>query len=386
MKILTVTTAFPRWRDDGHGAFVWELCRAIAQKGHIVEVVAMHAPGALRSEIWDGVRIRRLQYWLPARNQILRKEGGGIPTAWQKYRIAKPQIVSLLSVYAMFLLSKAHNFDIIHAHWTLSAASAIPAASIHRRPLLVTTQGSDILTFAQRGAIPRILTRVTLSRCTYTVALSRHLAQKVIELGIPSDKVDVIPNGVDTEFFAPSTRREDIILFAGSLIERKGLRYLLEAFESVCHLLPSFKLVVVGEGPLLPTYQRWVESRGLRDRVLFLGELPHSEVRNWMQIAKLFVLPSTEEGLGVVLLESLACGTPVLASSVNGIVDIVDSNVGALVKPRSSQQLAEGMIALLGDRDKWFELSVNARARAEEFDRKRVAEAYILRYKKLCQQ
>lgn len=144
--------------------------------------------------------------------------------------------------------------------------------------------------------------------------------------------------------------------------------------------------MVVGEGPLLPNIQRWVESRGLRDRVLFLGELPHSEVRNWMQIAKLFVLPSTEEGLGVVLLESLACGTPVLASSVNGIVDIVDSNVGALVKPRSSQQLAEGMIALLGDRDKWFELSVNARARAEEFDRKRVAEAYILRYKKLCQQ
>lgn len=385
MKILIVTTAFPRWRDDGHGVFVWELCRAVARRGHVVEVLAMHAPGALKNEVWDGVRIRRLQYWLPAKNQLLRKDGGGIPAAWQRYRIARLQVASLLGVYATFLLSRARDFDVIHAHWTLSAAAAIPAASVHKRPLLVTAQGSDILTFAQQGSIQKAVTRVTLLQCTCTVALSRHLAQKVIELGIPSDRVDVIPNGVDTEFFVPSTRREDIILFVGSLIERKGVRYLLEAFESVRRLLPSFKLAIVGDGPLLPEHQRWVESRGLQDRVLFLGQLPHSDVRNWMQIAKLLVLPSTEEGLGVVLLESLACGTPVLASSVDGIVDIVDSNVGALVEPRSSQQLAERMLALLSDQDRWLELSVNARARAEEFDHRRVAEAYISRYKKLCQ-
>lgn len=124
-----------------------------------------------------------------------------------------------------------------------------------------------------------------------------------------------------------------------------------------------------------------VSSAGLSERVHFLGQQPRAEVTRWMQRARLLVLPSLEEGMGVAVVEALACGTPVVASAVDGIVDVVTPEVGLLVPPADAASLAEGIVQVLSNLSAWEKMSARARERAIEiYDWQRVALQYLQRF------
>ncbi len=370
LRVCIVTTAFPRWAGDAQGSFVWEAARAVCRTGAAVRVIAMHAPGAATHETLEGIEVIRPRY-MPRENwEILRREGGGLPIIWRRNKLARLLFVPFGLAHVLAIARWARDCDVVHANWTLSALAAVLARPVHRRPVVATLQGSDIFQVTRSG-LGRRLTAATLRACDRVLVLSRALAQATARTGIPMDRLTIVPNGVDTGRFtpAPVAEREPLILFVGSLIPRKGANHLIEAMPSVLTALPGYRLVMLGDGPDEQALREQAAALGIVDRIDMAGFLPQAEVVAAMRRARLFVLPSLEEGLGVVLLEALSCGTPIVASAVDGIVDVVTQEVGKLAPPAQPQALAEAITAVLSDDPGWQAMSRAARLRAEkEYD------------------
>lgn len=384
MKICFVTTNFPRHLGDSEGTFIWEAARAVANHGHQVRVIAQHWPNSPTHEWMEEIEVIRPRYWWPESGEILRQEGGGLPIVWRKSRLARLQMIPFILVHTLAVARYARDCDVIHAQWTLSAGAAGLSGVIHHRPILATLQGSDIFQVT-RSRVGAWLTRFVLRRCERISALSQALAASTTAIGVPLSKITVIPNGVDlTQFTPPVKARETLILYVGSLIKRKGVIYLLEAMSIITQTYPSFRLIVVGDGPERLILEQAAANLCLNERVNFVGFQSPQQVREWLRQAKVFVLPSVEEGLGVVLLEALACGTPIVASQVGGIPDIVTPEVGLLASPASPNSLAEAVRGLLSDEQRWVEMSKNARKRAEKlYDWHQIAAQFIAIYQEI---
>ena len=364
--------------------FIWEAVRAVARHGHQVRVVAMHHPDALNHEIIDGIEIRRPTYWWPVSKEMLRKDVGGLPINWRRYPLARLQMVPFILVHWLAALRCAWGCDVVHAHWTLSAAAAYMGKGIHRRPIVATLQGSDIFQAVKLPLVTPIV-RYILRRCDQVTVLSQALKRATAEIGISSDDICIVPNGVDIKNFVPLNQncRENIILYVGSLIDRKGVNYLIDAFCNVRTQLPDYRLMIIGDGPAAKALKDQSTRLGIADLVDFYGFMPQDDIKFWMQRARLFVLPSVEEGLGVVLLEALACGTPIVASSVGGIVDVVTEDVGCLVPPADVQAFSEAIVQVLRA-DHWKMMSMRARERAVAYyDWDVIAGKYIAIYSRV---
>jgi glycosyltransferase involved in cell wall biosynthesis len=364
LKICIVTTAFPRWTDDGRGAFVFGAARALKRQGNQVRVIAMHNPGVKHREDMEGIDVIRPRY-LPDRWEILQKDSAGLPQAWKSNPWSRLALLPFLLVHTASVIYWSRGYDIIHANWTLSAASSLLAHWIHHIPYVVTVQGSDIFQAVKMRFVGWV-SRQVLHKAGKVICLSHALANEVNNLGIPDSKISVIPNGVDLTKFTPlpPLRREKIILYVGSLIQRKGIDILLQAFSTISSDLPDYRLVFIGEGELRDSLKLAIHQQKLEDKVIFTGPQPQNEVRKWMQQAKVFVLPSIEEGQGVVLIEALACGTPCVGTKVGGIPDVISPDVGKLVPTESPKELGFAIREIVKS-DAWERYSVNARQRAE---------------------
>ena len=385
MKICVVTTVFPRWQGDGEGAFIWQFVRSIHQAGVDARVIAMHSPGIAQHETIEGVEVVRYPYWWPVNKEMLRKDGGGLPINFRRYRLARIQLATFAAAHSLAIVRHCQDCDLIHAQFTLSAAAAVVSRSLHHLPVIATVLGSDIY------QIPRLpfgtwFTRQTLRSCVRVTTLSHDLRQETLKLGVAPEQVQVIPNSIDTTHFTPFpiAERKEVILFVGWLIKRKGVEYLIRAMQLIANDLPNFQLLIIGDGPEKAALIALTQQLGIGERVQFLGFLTQHEARGWMQQAKLLVLPSLEEGQGSVLLEALACGTPVIGSAVGGIGEVIDPSVGFLVPPGSVEPLAQAMTQSLLSSTGWEEMSVAARNRAMEmYDGDQVAQRYIQLYEEI---
>jgi glycosyltransferase involved in cell wall biosynthesis len=387
MRICFVTTNFPRYVNDGEGTFVWESARAVAHLGHQVKVVAQHWPGLPTHEWMENVEVFRPRYWWPESAEMLRQPGGGLPIVWRHSRLARIQILPFIIVHSLTVAQQARDCDVIHAQWSLSAAAACLSYPWHQRPIVATLHGSDIfqVTTTYWGGW---LTRLILQRCDRITVVSRALANAIEAIGLSNVAITIIPNGVDLAQFTPRySTRAPLIVYVGSLIPRKGVIYLIQAMARLMPTHPSLHLVIVGDGIEKTSLREAVCRLGIATQVSFVGEASREQVRSWMQQAKVFVLPSTEEGFGVVLLEALACATPIVASQVGGICDVVTPEVGILVPPRDPDALAAAIAQLVDDEKRWLECSLNARKRAEEsYDWHRIALCYQELYQDLLSQ
>ncbi len=351
LSILVATTSFPRWEGDYRGTFIWEGCRALAALGVRVRVVAPHARGAKTHEEPNGVEIFRPRY-LPERWESLLETPGGLPVLWEHNRSARWTMLPFFIAHAFAVARLARGCDLIHAHWVLSAFAAHVAAPIHRRPLVCTVQGSDVYR-AMRMPVFGALGLAALRSSRKVIALSQSLSEAAAAQGVDPAKITVIPNGVDAKFFSPNGNpREPVILFAGSLIERKGVAGLIEAMAVVRRRHPEYRLVLIGDGPQRAELESLARRRDLADGVRFTGNLVPSEVARWMRRAELFVLPSLEEGQGVALLEALASGTPCVGGAVGGIREMLSPDWGVLVPPGDSQALGNAALDLLEHADR----------------------------------
>lgn len=188
--------------------------------------------------------------------------------------------------------------------------------------------------------------------------------------GIMESKV--IYNGVDTEFFKPKDKYEEItepyILYVGRLSPEKGLFDLIDSMEIVAQQCPKIKLIIIGKGPLERAIKNKILKMNLSKSILFLGRHNHQEILKYYQNALIYILPSYFEGLATTLLEALACGVPIITTNIPANSEaVIDGVNGFLVPPQNPQKLAESILKLLNDSDLREKMGKNSRDRSLKY-------------------
>lgn len=242
--------------------------------------------------------------------------------------------------------------DLIHAHflWPNGYAGALLKEE-YGIPLVVTAHGYDIydLPFRDQDWRDRIVR--TLEAADAIITVSRRNEECVRKLGV-TKPVHVIPNGFRSDLFYPRDQAEcrralglppdrKILLAVGNLVEVKGHRYLVEAMAEVVKERPDVLCVIVGSGPLKGKLEGQIKSLGLEEHVRLVGGKPHEEIPIWMNACDVFVLPSLRESFGIVQIEAMACGKPVVATRNGGSDDLfADGGIVPLVACGDPQGLA----------------------------------------------
>jgi len=293
-----------------------------------------------------------------------------IPVFYLRYRTI-PELgkylnsVQAFRVLARFLRRSNNQFDLIHAHFAYTAGFAAARAGRRLRiPVVVTVHGSDINYYTRRNPrnfIAACYTVWGLRHSTVITAVSQYLKNKVSALGVATERITVIPNGIQETVFFPRgdkavLRRQlqlpetDILfIYAGNFTRVKGLEILLNAFAQVQAKLSNAKLIMVGNGELESDLRQQAKISGLEKKIIWVGQKPHDQIPLWMSAADFFVLSSLSEGYGLVLLEALACGTPVIASQVGGVVDVlVSAELGIMVPSGDNEKFADAMLEAAG--------------------------------------
>jgi glycosyltransferase involved in cell wall biosynthesis len=260
--------------------------------------------------------------------------------------------------------------QIIHAQWVPTAAVALVVGWLRRIPVVVSVRGADLNT-ARNSRIGRLLSRAIIGRVSYVVTVSDEFRKLLVsDIGCPKP-LAALYNGVDAEQFHPQDRTacrlelglpegRTVVLYVGGLIERKGVSILLQALSHDTISDRPVDLYLAGEGPQLEALKALASANRLADRVHFLGKVAKDRVHLWMGAADMLVLPSYSEGRPNVVLEAMATGTPVVATSVNGTTELVsDGEDGLLFKPGDVAGLAVCIRRLLNQPDLAAKLSVH---------------------------
>jgi len=344
LKVLVLTSTYPRGPADTLPAFVHELCRRLVEAGHAVVVLTPRLPGGTRRQCFDGVEVRRFRYCL-AGWETLTGEGGIV----ERLR-TRPWRLALVPLFlAGFALAIARalreRYDIVHAHWLipqgLVAALLVPALS--GTPLVCTAHGSDIQSL--RGKSFARLRKWVAHRARTVCVVSAPLRELLIEEGVPPARIAVASMGVDlAQRFTPveRIRRQPAgLVYVGRLMKGKGVHVLLEAFARVLRTRADATLVLVGDGPERPRLEARSGELGITDRVCFLGARPQHELPALYSAASIAVVPSLAEGFGLAAVEAMGCGCTVIASDLPALRTLVKAGeTGMLVPPDDAPGLA----------------------------------------------
>lgn len=355
MRILHVVTAWPRDDEDVITPWLVTLAERQAARGHEVEVLAP-AWRALGDRTESGVRVHRFRY-APARWERLTHEET-VPDRLQRhpaYALLVPGYLAA-GVTAAWRLGRQRGYDVVHVHWAVPHGLAGRAAARAAGATLVTTfYGAEIRWAESRFPPARAFLR-RYCRRSRLVAISES-TRAMIAPYAGGRPIEVIPYGVPLPEAAPSTPDErsglPVILFVGRLVARKGVDQLLEALARLADR--PWKLEIVGFGPERDPLERHAERLGISDRVEFLGRVSSGDLVAAYRRASCFVLPATlderadTEGLGVVLLEAMSYGVPVVATRRGGIVDVVVDGRSGLLVEDDPAALADGIRAVLED-------------------------------------
>jgi teichuronic acid biosynthesis glycosyltransferase TuaC len=367
---------FPNSIQSFHGIFVYRRIRALArQPENQVEVIApvTYFPSWLP---WG--RYQRL-------TKIPAKELLGELQVWHPRYFLLPKLSMSLHGLLMFRgsyrlahsLHEVRPFDCIDAHYVYpDGYAAVRLGKLLGLPVFVTARGTDINVFPKFPLIRRMI-QWTLGEATGIIAVSRSLKKAMVELGVPAEKVHVIGNGVDAEIFQPldqlRARQElglpenaQIILSVGGLSRPKGFHELISAFAQLASRYPRLRLYIIGEGIERANLEKLSQNLGLIGRVILVGDKKNEQLGLWYSAADLMCLASTREGMPNVVLESMACGTPVVATAVGGIPEILHPGETGLLVETESSSIAEGLERALIK--PWNRQEISGRARQRTWD------------------
>ncbi len=357
LRTLVFTTLYPNAARPAHGVFVEQRLRKLLATGEVTTRVLAPVPWFPSSAAVFGDYARFAQ--VPRT-----EERYGIHIEHPRYlllpKVGMTSAPYLLAVRSLATLRRwqreGWDCDLIDAHYFYP--DGVAATLLGRwlgKPVVVTARGTDI-NLIPEYRLPRALIRRAARRCAGMVAVCEALREAMAALGIDAARVKVLRNGVDLELFRPLDRallREQlgwhgrVLLSVGLLIERKGHHIAIEALAS---LPPDASLAIAGEGSMADELAALARRLGVADRVKFLGRKSQQELVGLYSAADALVLASSREGMANVLLESLACGTPVIATPAWGTPEVVrERAAGVLTKDRTPQALARACEALFAN-------------------------------------
>jgi glycosyltransferase involved in cell wall biosynthesis len=356
LRLLTFTTLFPDAERPNHGIFVENRLRHLVATGAAVSTVLAPVP-------WFPFRNARFGAWGRFARVPRREQRHGLTIHHPRYPVIPGigmSVAPLLLYWASRralgrLLAAGLAFDVIDAHYVYpDGVAAVWLGRHFGKPVVITARGSDV-TELPDYAVPRRLIRRALARADGLIGVSSALRDRLIELGADPARTVVLRNGVDTVAFHPVDRdaaraalglTRPTLVSVGGLIERKGHHRTIEAMLA----LPDFALMIVGEGPERAALEAQVSRLGLAERVRLLGPQPHARLPQFYGAADAMVLASSREGWANVLLESMACGTPVVASNIPGNPEVVrQPAAGLVVESNTPAGIAAGVRRLFAD-------------------------------------
>jgi glycosyltransferase involved in cell wall biosynthesis len=354
IRLLTFSTLYPNAARPNHGVFVENRLRHLLASHEATSIVVAPVP-------YFPSRNPRFGDWARYAAAPASETRNGIEVLHPRYPLVPKvgmSVAPLLLYQAMVpvvrrLLAAGNRFDAIDAHYFYP--DGVAAVWLGRRfglPVVVTARGSDV-TQLPDFAVPRRLIQGAIANAAAMITVSAALKDQLLALGAPDDKVTVLRNGVDTALFRPpadrAALRRDLgltrptLISVGLLIDRKGHHRTIEAMAQ----LPEFELLIAGEGPERDRLSALIARLNLAERVRLLGARPHAELPGLYGAADASVLASSREGWANVLLESMACGTPVVASNIPGNPEVVRTrDAGLVVRDNTPDGIAAGVRAL----------------------------------------
>jgi teichuronic acid biosynthesis glycosyltransferase TuaC len=353
MKLLTFSTLYPNAESPNHGIFVENRLRHLVASGEVESRVVAPVP------------------WFPFDNPRFGRYAGyaRVPKEENRFNInvVHPRFPLIpkfgMSISPLLLansvkstvgnlLDQGYDFDLIDAHYFYpDGVAAVILGRYFNKPVVITARGSDISLIPQHP-IARTMIRWAAAKAQGIITVCNALKTEMTELGVDGDKITPLRNGVDLQLFHPSDRnamRKDMgldnftLVSVGHLVPVKGHQLIIGALP----LLPDVRLLLIGSGVERERLETLARNLNVSDRVTFLGSLPQAELAKFYCAADAMVLASSREGWANVLLESMACGTPVVASNVWGTPEVVaSSDAGILMRERSEQGVADAVNAL----------------------------------------
>jgi teichuronic acid biosynthesis glycosyltransferase TuaC len=372
IRTLLFSTLYPSSERPFHGIFVETRLRELLKSGHVESKVIAPVPWfpfpseafgkygefsrTLGYEFHNQIEVFHPRYFLPP------KVGMNIAP----YTLAKGAMPTIRR-----LIRDGFDFDLIDAHYYYP--DGVAAGLISKwigKPFVVTARGSDLNLISEFPRQRRLILE-TAKAAAASIGVSQALVEHLANIGADREKVFFFRNGVDLERFKPEEKKmarqkfglpdRPTILSVGNLVELKGHHIAIEAL----HLLPNETcLIVVGSGPERESLERLAARLELSHRVRLVGQIPNDELKWLLSAADALALCSSREGWPNVLLESLACGTPVIATNVGGIPEIVTTpTAGRIMKSRTSLELATSFSDLMSS----YPSQSDVRLFAEEF-------------------
>lgn len=392
IRTLLFSTLYPSSVRPCQGIFVETRLRELLSTGRVETKVVSPVPWFFSThprfgdyarkastplrELYHGIDVQHPRYFLPPKV--------GMTIA--------PFALAMGAVSAVKqLLDEGYDFDVIDAHYYYPDGVAAALLAHHfKRPFTVTARGTD-LNLIPQYTLPRWMMQWAACRAAASVGVCSALVDVLRAWKIPQDRLHVMRNGVDLLRFRPlaqdAVRAElgltgsPILLSVGYLVELKGHHI---AIDALAHLLPSHpqaRLVIVGDGEERARLGDLCLRLGVQERVTFTGALPNVELFRWYSAADVLILASSREGWANVLLESMACGTPVVASRICGTPEVVREDVaGRLVDRRDGVAFAHAIDKLLAS----YPERAQVRSYAEKFSWQSTTDAQLALFQKIA--
>ena len=398
VRVLLFSTLYPSASRPSHGIFVETRLRELLKTGEVVVRVVAPVP------------------WFPSTNPRFgelartaatptRETRNGIGVTHPRYPLLPkigmtiaPLLLALASIAPIRRLQReGFDFDVIDAHYYYpDGVAAAWLAGHFNKPLAITARGTDLNLITQH-ALPRRMIVWAAQRAQASIGVCKALVDVLRDLHVDPRKLHVMRNGVDLQRFcrvaAPELRASvglqpgqgPLLLSVGHLIERKGHHLVIEALAALTSQSPQqphAHAVIIGEGVERARLLALAQRLGVADRVTLTGALPQAELPRWYSAADVLLLASSREGWANVLLEAMACGTPVVATNIWGTPEVVAAPVaGVLVKERTGAALAAAVQQLLAARP----APEAVRAYAEGFGWEETSRAQVTLFRRLTE-
>jgi len=357
LRVLTLTTLFPNAAQPHHGVFVENRLRHLAGSGRVDLKIVAPVP-------WVPPFLTHHPRYRDQAQAPRSETRHDLPVVHPRYAVV-PRLgmlatpATLASAFqrgVKWLGLTPDDIDLIDAHYFYpDGVAAMMLGRLWSKPVIITGRGTD-LNLIPRHALPRRMIRWAADHAAGMITVCAALKEALTDLGVPAERVSVLRNGVDLELYRPPADRAaaraalrldgPTLASVGHLIERKGHHLVIEALTT----LPDVRLLIAGDGEERRNLEALVARLGLGGRVRFLGRLAPRDLPAIYGAVDALVLASSREGWANVLLESMACGTPVVATRVWGTPEVVaDPAAGLLSEARSAPAIADAVRRLLGN-------------------------------------